>query len=542
MREERESTDFARSNYETFKQTPGGEDDKHHRTNHRQHNTTEDLHPSYPTHDSRQLVEKVYVSLVVMKVQVSLGKLDSSALTHVAAILVGVLVTLFLVGGFRQKTESEQTSRSAVTSAAVEKKKKRKKKKGKGGAATTTNGAKQAPAPVPAAPAKTDKKEEPPKAAAIANGKKKKKKKKAAETKAAEPAVTESNGKENVVTDNDCCNQENNDAELMAILKAIDDAESQPAPNVVEEEWTTTSTKKKKNRSQRPKPSAASAPTKEKTHANGTHANSTPTNITETVSVDAKKIGIIIGPKGATMKAIEEASGCKLNINAPSKDEPTSKQQQRRVQPQMASVVLSGDTKDAIQKAKKAIKELATKGYATLLQADSFAEYSISVHPRFLSEIVGPSGRTIQALQQTLSVNITIPPTDWKPNVPQVGKVQMAKVGIAGQKDNCRTCKQVIQELMKFHHHEITHPGLIHEEFYVPPEFFHCVIGPRGSEIKHIRGNYKVDIYMPNAESSTDNVILVGKKASVDKAISYIQLIMDRDMEQREKRYNDEFY
>lgn len=473
--------------------------------------------------------------------------MDSSTLTHVAAILVGVLVTLVLVGGFSKKTTTtttEQTSRSAVpeSSAAGDKKKKKKKKKTKGGGGTSTTTveetAKPAPAPAPAP------KEEPPKEAAAepattTNNKKKKKKKKATETKAPAPA---SNGKENVVSINSSNNNtqanSNNDAELMAALKAIDDAENRPPPpKPVEEEWTTTTTKKKKTRSQKPKPAAA---------ANTAHANApTSTTNTESVSVDAKKIGIIIGPKGATMKAIEEASGCKLDINAPSKDEPTTKQQQQvrsSKQPQMAIVVVSGDTKDAIQKAKKAIKELATKGYATLLQADNFGEYSISVHPRFLSEIVGPSGRTIQALQQTLDVNITIPSTDWKPNLPQVGKVQMAKVGIAGSKDNARTCKQVIQALMKYHHHEITHPGLIHEEMYVPSEFFHCVIGPRGSEIKHIRGNYKVDVYMPNAESSTDNVIVVGKQANVDKAITYIQLLMDRDTEQREKRYNDEFY
>ena len=66
------------------------------------------------------------------------------------------------------------------------------------------------------------------------------------------------------------------------------------------------------------------------------------------------------------------------------------------------------------------------------------------------------------------------------------------------------------------------HPGCTHEQVYVPQEFFHCVIGPRGSQIKHIRGNYKVDLYIPSADSVMENVIVAGNNA--------------KDAEQREKQ------
>jgi len=316
-----------------------------------------------------------------------------------------------------------------------------------------------------------------------------------------------------------------------------------PPQQAKEEEWVTEEPKKKK-KGNRPKPAKPAAP------AAGAAASSNPSapaaaaapapapaavNLTESISIDAKKVGIVIGPKGATMMAIQEATGCKLDINAPSKDEknPGTK----------AGVVISGPDKDSVIKAKKAVQELATKGYAKLLQSDNFGEFSISVHPRFLSEIVGPKGQTIQALQKTLDVKISIPSTEWKPNAVQVGHVKPALVGIAGSKESAKTCKEAIKDLMLYHHHEITHPGMIHEEVYVPSEFFHCVIGPRGSEVKHIRGNYKVDVYMPGKEGdSTENVIVVGRKANVDKAIAYIQLLMDRDVESREKKYSDEYY
>ena len=68
------------------------------------------------------------------------------------------------------------------------------------------------------------------------------------------------------------------------------------------------------------------------------------------------------------------------------------------------------------------------------------------------------------------------------------------------------------------------------------------MIGPRGSEIKHIRGNYKVEVYIPSSDSVTENVICVGRPNDVEKAISYIKLLMERDSELREEKYSDERY
>ena len=262
---------------------------------------------------------------------------------------------------------------------------------------------------------------------------------------------------------------------------------------------------------------------------------------TESVQIDGKKVGIIIGPKGATMQAIQDATGCKLEVNAPPKEDSNN---QKAIKQTKATIVITGNDKQSITKAKKAIQELAAKGIATLLQTDkTFGEHFVTVHPRHLSEIVGPNGRNIQALQTALNIKITIPQTDWKPNQPQIGnRPPTCNVGIAGPREACLTAKKTLQQLVDYHYTTVTHPGCTHEEIYVPQEFFHCVIGPRGSQIKHIRGNYKVDVYMPTADSITDNVIVVGKQSQVDKAISYIQLLMERDAEQRERKYNDEYY
>jgi predicted PilT family ATPase len=162
-----------------------------------------------------------------------------------------------------------------------------------------------------------------------------------------------------------------------------------------------------------------------------------------------------------------------------------------------------------------------------------------------LAEIVGPGGKNIQAIQTKLGVKITIPKTDWKPNTPQFGnQPPSCKVGIAGDnKQNVKQAKSVIQSLIRYHHHAITHPNETHKEIYVPTEFFHVVIGRGGSEIKHIKGNYKVNVYMPSEdEEEQENVIVVGMQLNVERAIGYIEKLMTRVSEQRSQKYNDEYY
>jgi len=273
-----------------------------------------------------------------------------------------------------------------------------------------------------------------------------------------------------------------------------------------------------------------------------------------TVTIDASRVGIIIGPKGATMNAIQEKTGTKLDVNAPKLEEKAASggSQFRPVvggkskSTAKATVVVSDGTTEGQKAAKKAILELADRGYATLLQAEGFGESSISVHPRFLSEVVGAGGKIIKAIQSELDVKLTIPKTEWTPKTLQIGNIAPSvRVGIAGDiPANVKKAKQVIKDICAYHHHDVTHPGFVHQEVFVPHEFFHCVIGTRGSEIKHIRGNYNVDVYMPSNESwcVTENVICVGKANDVEKAISYIKLLMDRDSELREQKYSDDAF
>mmetsp|Transcript_11332 Transcript_11332/g.16643 ORF Transcript_11332/g.16643 Transcript_11332/m.16643 type:complete len:452 (+) Transcript_11332:99-1454(+) len=451
--------------------------------------------------------------------------MDASTLTHIAAIVVGMLITLVVVKSFQAKEANSVITPANATKPTTRKRKKKKVKATNGSGSSQGVKAeevpviKERPLPVP-----LNEEEEPASTREAPKGNKQKKKKNGGQTK---PKDTSLQQKEATSV-----KQTKTNSRPAPKTKALPQeqgkkTEPQWETHKPDEEWVVEGPKKKKNRNQKPK-SVKSANVSQTSSAAAS---------TDSITVNASKIGVVIGPKGATMKALEEATGCKLDINAPSKDDSSKVKK-----PQNATIVITGGDAEGIAKVKTAILDLSNKGYAKLLQSDNFGEFSTMVHPRYLSEIVGPGGKTIQAIQSALDVKLTIPSTDWKPNAPKVGKVKLCQVGIAGSKEHSKEAKAVIQSLVRWHHHEITHPGLIHEQVDVPQEFYHCVIGTRGSEIKHIRGNFNVEMFMPNEDSVTDSIIVVGKQSNVDRAITYIQTLIDRDTEQREKKYNDEFY
>lgn len=446
--------------------------------------------------------------------------------THIAAVMVGILVMYFFVGGasFQKKSDRETADVPTNSSKNAKKKAKRKKSKASSPSQEDEKVVAESPAPATASGSKTKKK------------KKKKKSPAAASASSSSKAIAEDN--ENKPKNSTKSTTDNTRADATpnppVPQKETQQRHEPQQPRVEQEEWTTIGETKKDRKKKRPAVAAA-------TSSSDPKSATTAAPSTETVTVDARRIGVIIGPKGATLRGLEDATGCKLDVSAPSKDDDDATNRGAAAAT-TASVTVTADRKESLVAATRAVRELAAKGYAAVLQSEDFGENSVSVHPRYLNEIVGPSGRTIRALQTTLNVKITIPPTDWKPDTVQVGQVQMAKVGIAGSKESIVRCKQAIRALTRYRHADITHPGTIHREVSVPTEFFHCIIGPRGSEIRHIKGNYKVQVHMPDEESFSDDVLVVGEPSNVERAVSHIHALMDRDTRRRESKYNDEHF
>lgn len=228
------------------------------------------------------------------------------------------------------------------------------------------------------------------------------------------------------------------------------------------------------------------------------------------VPVDAKKVGIIIGPKGATMKSIQDITGAEITM-PPSTREATG-----------PAVILISGTSEAIAKATKVIEDLCAKGYSSLLAGDDFQESHISVHPMYLPEIIGKAGATIRAIQDQCNVRLNVPQGVSRNDATKV------KITVAGSRECVASGKAVIKQITELYYSPLTHPGIEHREIDVPERLLSLVIGPKGSEIRHIENNFKVSLYIPNADSVNKAVVVVGSAQGVVLAERYVQKIVSQ--------------
>ena len=93
---------------------------------------------------------------------------------------------------------------------------------------------------------------------------------------------------------------------------------------------------------------------------------------------------------------------------------------------------------------------------------------------------------------------------------------------MVGDRDKVKKAKELLKELMRYHHTTITHPGVSHLEMTIDPSLHKFVIGAKGSEIKHIQQNFKVHVYIPNDHSFTTDVLVVGAQEDAQRAEAYI--------------------
>ena len=149
----------------------------------------------------------------------------------------------------------------------------------------------------------------------------------------------------------------------------------------------------------------------------------------------------------------------------------------------------------------------------------------------YLAEIIGKGGCNIRAIQDATSVKL---------NIPQVARDHAlpVKVTLAGSKEKVAQVKAIVTELMTYYRSSVTHPLAVHLEMDIPSIYYNYIIGARGSEIRHIQGNFKVSVHIPNADTLNKNVVIVGESTGVKNAEKYIQKIIDgvvKDKEEAER-------
>lgn len=248
--------------------------------------------------------------------------------------------------------------------------------------------------------------------------------------------------------------------------------------------------------------------------------------VTQTITVEAKKIGAVIGPKGKFKIAIQEALDVEIVFPKSSTKEST--------EPAEVSVIGAAEN---VPKAIKAIQDLVTKGFSAIIEGEDFRETLVSVPSSFLSDIIGKGGANIKAIQEKLQVRVTIPPTPVLNNKSD-NKVTNVKIAVSGQKESVIKTKALIKELVQFYHTPITHPGYEHVEMDVEPQYFNYIIGAKGSEIKHIQGNFKVSVHVPSTDSVCKNLLIVGLPNNIEGARKYVLKIID-NVDQGRRKANE---
>lgn len=141
---------------------------------------------------------------------------------------------------------------------------------------------------------------------------------------------------------------------------------------------------------------------------------------------------------------------------------------------------------------------------------------------RHIPDIIGKNGATIKAIQEVTGARVTV-----TSNTNVVNNVSQSRISFAGLKAQVSSAKAVIKELMEYHYSPSISPELTHMELTsVPPNFYNVLIGTKGSEIKHIQSNFKVNLYIPNEESELKHVLLVGPPDNVNAASRYVEKII----------------
>jgi len=218
-----------------------------------------------------------------------------------------------------------------------------------------------------------------------------------------------------------------------------------------------------------------------------------------TIHVPENKIGIVIGPKGAKIKMIQEK--CEVD----------------RIDTQGQVFTITGKPEN-VARAEAAIKELIEKGYCALA-FEGFSENVINVHSSHFPDLIGKQGAVVRKIKEELGVEINFQ------DVPK-GSNKKAKVTLAGSATNVEKAKTVINNIIMYNHDELTHPGEVHEELDIEPWAYRYLIGSKGSEMKHIQHNWKVRVNIPREHSTIEKVIIVGEPDNVSRAKAYCEKLV----------------
>lgn len=238
-------------------------------------------------------------------------------------------------------------------------------------------------------------------------------------------------------------------------------------------------------------------------------ADEEPKQLTSVVEINVPDnlLGVVAGPSDCTINLIKEKTDVKsINIEA--------------------NIVRIEGKPDAVALAQQAVEEVMQKGFTSLMCC-GFKSDEVEVPSISLPDLMGKEGCIVNVIMEALLVQIDMPEV----TVPAGSCPKKTTVTVAGKAENVEMAKNILNDIVMYYHHEVTHPGWVHEDIEVEQWKYKCITGEAGSELQHIEQNYKVRVRIPSDETLNKNVVVVGEKGDVDQAVAYIHNLLAKAIE-----------
>jgi len=168
--------------------------------------------------------------------------------------------------------------------------------------------------------------------------------------------------------------------------------------------------------------------------------------------------------------------------------------------------------------AKNAIESLVDRGFSNLTHPGILSD-DLTVDPKQVGVILGKNASTLKTIQQKTNTRI---------NLPDKGSsAKTAKITIVGEKDAVKLAKATLKQLLSDGFSPLTHDGYVKVDIVYPKEKLGLLIGPNGQTIKSIQGNTKTRINIPDKNSTSQYVSVVGLPAGVTQAEKEILRLLE---------------
>eukprot|EP00730_Choanoeca_flexa_P000140 TRINITY_DN10063_c0_g1_i1.p1 TRINITY_DN10063_c0_g1~~TRINITY_DN10063_c0_g1_i1.p1 ORF type:complete len:1206 (+),score=461.47 TRINITY_DN10063_c0_g1_i1:142-3759(+) len=277
----------------------------------------------------------------------------------------------------------------------------------------------------------------------------------------------------------------------------------------------------------------------------------------DTVDVDPKFHGHIVGSQGSNIKAIQAETQCKVDmpkegntirIEGPAPGVASAKAQltalatklanQRAIdiiipQKYHASIIGQGGAKIkelssqypdlsinfpsrsneseiiSVRGDKKAVEAADAwfkKAHKTA-EAEGY-EQEVVIYRRYHSDIIGKQGANIRKIRDECQVRIDVPAADANSDV----------ILLTGRKENCAKAKEMMEKIQA----EVA--DIVQDKVSIPKQLHGFVIGPKGKFIHGIQEEFEVKIDIKNG---SDEVSVSGPSENVPRAIAKLKTLAE---------------